>query len=110
MKLMRLSPMAQRLRRVARAHAAGESTLGEYRQARQLLLAELQRVSPRKLDDTHRRAEVASMSARSGSEKGRVVNMVGAGSSGHGRSRRQLRGLVGALGVLVAALWALLRA
>ena len=110
MKLMRLSPMAQRLRRVARAHAAGESTLGEYRQARQLLLAELQRVSPRKLDDTHRRAEVASMSARSGSEKGRVVNMVGAGSSGHGRSRRQLRWLVGALGVLVAALWALLRA
>jgi hypothetical protein len=110
MKLMRLSPLAQRLRRVARAHAAGESTLAEYRQARQLLLAELQRVSPRKLDDTHRRAEIASTVAHSGMGMGRVVTMVGAVSSGHSRSRPQLRWLVGALGVLVAALWVLLRA
>jgi len=110
MKLMRLSPLAQRLRRVARAHAAGESTLGEYRQARQLLLAELQRVSPRKLDDTHRRAEVASMTGHAGAGMGRVVNMVGTGSAGRRRSRPQLRWLVGALGVLVAALWVLLRA
>ena len=105
MKLMRLSPLSQRLRRVARAHAAGESTLAEYRQARQLLLAELQRVSPRKLDDTHRRAPT-----HSGAGKGGIVTVVGSGSPDSRRSRPQLRWLVAALGALLAVLWVLLRA
>ena len=110
MKLMRLSPLSQRLRRVARAHAAGESTLAEYRQARQLLLAELQRVSPRKLDDTHRRAEIASMATHSGAGMGGIVTVVGSGSPDSRRSRPQLRWLVAALGALLAVLWVLLRA
>lgn len=110
MKLMRLSPLSQRLRRVARAHAAGESTLAEYRHARQLLLAELQRMSPRKLDDTHRRAEMAALVPHSSAGKGGIVSMMGSGSSNSRRSRPQLRWLVAALGVVVAVLWVLLRA
>lgn len=110
MKLMRLSPLSQRLRRVARAHAAGESTLAEYRQARQLLLAELQRMSPRKLDDTHRRAEIAAMVPHSVTRQGGGVTMSGSGSSNSRRLRPQLRWLVAALGVFVAMLWVLLRA
>lgn len=110
MKLMRLSPLSQRLRRVARAHAAGESTLAEYRQARQLLLAELQRMTPRKLDDTHRRAEVASMADHSGAGKVGIVAKSGSGSASSRRPRPQLRWLVGALGVFLTALWAFLHA
>lgn len=54
MKLMRLSPVAQRLRRVAKAHAAGETSLQDYRQARRQLLAEIVPLPVRKVDDTSR--------------------------------------------------------
>ncbi len=110
MKLMRLSPLSQRLRRVARAHAAGESTRAEYRQSRRLLLAELQRTPTRKLDDTHRRAEVASMVRQPAVGSAGAVTEGLSVSSGLGRSRPQLRWLVGALGVVLAVLWGFMHA
>jgi len=110
MKLMRLSPLSQRLRRIARAHAAGESTRDEYRQARRLLLVELQRAPARKLDDTHRRAEVASLVRQPSAGIGSTVAMRASASSRPGRLRPQLRWLVGALGVVLAALWGFMHA
>ena len=55
MKLMALPPESQRLRRIARAHAAGEFSRSEYRQARRVLLEELVSVGGSVLEDTFRR-------------------------------------------------------
>lgn len=110
MKLMRLSPLAQRLRRVARAYAAGESTIEEYRQARRVILAELGRPVARKLDDTHRRGDVTTwLKPASAATPMPGVSSPGARSRGQRPSRPRLRWLVAVLGAVVALLWAVMR-
>jgi len=104
-KLMRLSPLSQRLRRIARAHAAGETGLEEYRYARRQLLAEISRGTRARLDDTHRRADIAEIPLRSS-----VALLGDSGASWLPRpSRAGLRWLIAGLGASLAALWALLK-
>lgn len=114
MKLMRLSPVSQRLRRMARAHAAGETSQAEYRQARRQLLAEVVPMPARKVDDTHRRGQVADLTRRSAEadkKAYKVTRPVAASETGRLRAKRiRHRWMIGALGLVVFGLWALLRA
>lgn len=114
MKLMRLSPVSQRLRRIARAHAVGETTQAEYRQARRQLLAEVVPMPARKVDDTHRRGQVTDITQRSGEtakQAPKVTKPVTAAEAGRLRVKRlRHRWMIGALGLVVLGLWALLHA
>ncbi len=127
MKLIRLSPLSQRLRRVAKAHAAGETSLIDYRHARRQLLAEVVPLPVRKVDDTHRRGQ---MEAKGAAVKGsdNVSDITQRSADGLRSAQRvskasveaettrqrvkrvQHRWMIGALALVVAALWALLRA
>lgn len=60
MKLMKLSAGSVRLRRMAKAHAAGEFTQGEYRAARRLLIENFSSLPEE--DDTQPRAEILTRS------------------------------------------------
>jgi hypothetical protein len=113
MKLMRLSPVAQRLRRVAKAHAAGETSFEDYRQARRQLLAEVVPLPSRKVDDTHRRGQVADLTQRNVTTKTspKLTTVIPGSEPGSRRIKRiRLRWLIGALGLLVLGLWSMLRA
>jgi hypothetical protein len=104
-KLMRLSPLSQRLRRIARAHAAGETGVEEYRHARRQLLAEISRGARARLDDTHRRADIAELPLRT-----TVALLADVGSTHLTRPTRVgLRWLIAGLGASLAALWAVLK-
>ena len=114
MKLMRLSPLSQRLRRVARAHAAGETSIADYRQARRQLLAEVVPLPARKVDDTHRRGEVADITRRTATHPRQAQNVSKEGSDRRTEGQRKrpvrYRWLIGSLGALLAILWVLLKA
>jgi len=114
MKLMRLSPVAQRLRRVAKAHAAGETSLEEYRQVRRQLLAEVVPLPVRKVDDTHRRSQVADLTERQLTAKRRspkVTNPVPQTPPADLRIKKiRHRWMIVSLGLVVVILWAILRA
>jgi hypothetical protein len=114
MKLMRLSPVSQRLRRLARANAVGETSQAEYRQARRQLLAEVVPMPARKVDDTHRRGQVADITQRT-SEPARHASKATKPLTNPEPARLRVkrirhRWMIGALGFLVAGLWALLHA
>ena len=102
MKLMTLPPESQRLRRIARAHAAGEFSRSEYRQARRVLLEELVSAGGSVLEDTFRRT---ADTARRDQLQTLEVAFAGVGAPAARRSR--LEWLVGGIGVVLAAMWAL---
>lgn len=102
MKLMTLPPESQRLRRIARAHAAGEFSRSEYRQARRVLLEELARSGSSTFEDTFRRsAHTARRDAA-----GVAVLEVTRGDIVAPRGRhRPFRWFVGVLGFLIGLMW-----
>ncbi len=100
MKLMTLPPESQRLRRIARAHAAGEFSRSEYRQARRVLLEELARSGASTLEDTFRR------SAHTARRDEAAVLAVTRGEVVAPRSRHlPFRWFVGVLGFLIGLMW-----
>ena len=64
MKLMRLEPEASRLRRIAKAHAAGEMELGDYRDARRRVIEGFERSSGTEHAPTAPRYEVTEAGFR----------------------------------------------
>ncbi|MCP5181206.1 MAG: hypothetical protein H6993_18860 [Pseudomonadales bacterium] len=122
MKLMRLSPESQRLRRIARAYAAGESSLTDYRHLRRQILNGLQQAMGRQADDTHRRPGMGSWTrpfdAAETVTRAPIAAVAAVPASSAARSalpprrgpRISSRWLIAGLGLVILSLWAALRA
>ncbi len=103
MKLMTLLPESQRLRRIAKAHAVGEFSQAEYRQARRVLLESLARTGDSPLEDTFRRT--ADTARRDPSMDQGQLTVTRGGVTGP-RSRGSAFGwFVAGLGGLIALMW-----
>ena len=103
MKLMVLGPEGQRLRRIARAHAAGEFSVEEYRQARRVLLEKLADAGSTPFEDTFRRNAATQRRAPQAANDSLRVSF--AGTSPGARLTMDVKWFILATGTIVAAMW-----
>ena len=101
MRLMPLPPESRRLRRIARAHAAGDYSQSEYRAARRALLKAMTE-SAALGEDTYRRDEVTARHGDLNSSPLEITEVSVAGPRWH---RRAFQWFVTATGAAVAMMW-----